>query len=220
MSRATTISRPKRRVMRASRGDAPKPHPGRRMTEEEFVGWVDEFTRAEWVDGEVIIMPPVSEEHSDCNGWLLALMRLYIEDSDNGAVRGPEFFVRLPKQRQRRVPDLLFIRRDRLKILMPNYADGAPDLIVEIVSPESESRDWRDKFLAYQSAGVREYWVLDPMSKHVEAYLLKSRKYAQIEEIDGKIASHVLKGFYLKPEWLWRPKLPKVLDVLRELSIQ
>src|SRR5437868_15499435 len=83
-----------------------KPHPGRRMTEEEFVAWCDEDTKAEWVDGDVIVMAPVSDAHSNLNGWLLALIRLFVENHDLGEVRGSEFQARFGNLRRRRVPDV------------------------------------------------------------------------------------------------------------------
>lgn len=52
---------------------------GRRMTEEEFLAWCDQDTRAEWVDGEVVMMAPVSDPHSDLVGWLGSLLRIFVE---------------------------------------------------------------------------------------------------------------------------------------------
>ena len=196
-----------------------KPHPGRRMTEKEFVEWCTEKTRAEWVDGEVIMMAPVSDAHGGLGSWLNALVRLFIEQRDLGEVRGPESQVRLPSRRARREPDLLFVAKDRLDILRPNHIEGPPDLVVEIVSPESVSRDWREKYLEYEAAGVREYWVIDPMAERVEAYSLGEGGYRRINEADRKISSAALPGFYLRPRWLWQRPLPKVVDALREMGV-
>jgi Uma2 family endonuclease len=148
------------------------PHPDRRMTEEEFVAWCDEDTRAEWVDGEVVLMSPATAERADLNGWLNIVFRLYVEKRDLGVVLGPEFQVRLGPQRRRRVPDLLFVAKGREEIIRPNHVEGAPDVVMEIVSPDSVARDWRVKYLEYEAAGVREYWVLDPGSQQLEASVL------------------------------------------------
>ena len=150
--------------------------------------------------------------------FLITLMRMFVEHHDSGRVLGPEFQVRLGARRRRRVPDVLFVARARLEILRPNHLEGAPDLAMEIVSPDSVARDWREKYLDYQAAGVREYWVIDPLSRNVEAYSLAEGAYRRIEEADGRIASLVLPGFYLKPAWLWQEPLPKVRDVLQELG--
>ncbi|HEY3319773.1 MAG TPA: Uma2 family endonuclease [Planctomycetota bacterium] len=199
------------------------PHPGRRMTEDEFVAWCTGKTKAEWVDGEVIIMAPASGEHVDFAWFLMTIMREYAEEKDLGLVRGTEFFVRLrgvDGKIRRRIPDILFVAKSRLHILRPNHAEGAPDLVVEIVSKESTARDWRDKYLDYQAAGVREYWVVDPLSKKVEAYSLgRDKKYRLIVEQAGIIRSGILAGFFLKPAWLWPGRLPRARQVLRELGV-
>jgi Uma2 family endonuclease len=104
--------------------------------------------------------------------------------------------------------------------LRPHHVEGAPDLIIEIVSPESEARDWREKYLEYQAAGVREYWVIDPMSGYLEAYALRQKRYRLIVEKSGKIHSTVLKGFYIRPAWLFGKKLSKVARALRELRVR
>ena len=196
-----------------------RPVPGLRMTEAEFERWADADVHAEWVDGEVILMPPVNLEQSDLFMWMARLLSEFVEHHDLGKVLGPEFTVRLPRQRRRRVPDLLFLSTSRLNLLRPTYLDGPPDLSIEIVSPDSVVRDWRDKYQEYQAAGVREYWVVDPTSRRAEAYVLEGRKYVLLPEEGGRIASRVLKGFYLKPEWLWKSPLPRVATVLRELGI-
>ena len=200
-------------------GDAP---PARlRMTEEEFVRWCDEDTKAEWVDGEVIVMAPANIEHDDLQWWLRTLLRLYVERKGLGAVMGPEVMVRFAKQRRRRVPDVLFVDTGRRDIIRKNHLEGAPDLIIEIVSPDSESRDWREKYNEYEAVGVREYWVIDPASQHTEVYGLGAdQKYARIEEKEGKIASAVVPGWYLKPEWLFGEKRANVLDALAELGVR
>ena len=188
------------------------------MTEEEFVAWCDEDVKAEWVDGEVIVMSPASLGHVDLVDFLITLMRMFAEHHDSGRVLGPEFQVRLGARRRRRVPDVLFVARPHLANLRTNHLEGAPDLAIEIVSPDSVARDWREKYLDYQAAGVREYWVIDPLSRNVEAYTLTEDAYRRIEEADGRIASLVLPGFFLRPAWLWQEPLPRVRDVLQELG--
>ena len=115
----------------------------------------------------------------------------------------------------------MFVDKSRVHLITTNHLEGAPDLIMEIVSPDSESRDWREKYLEYEAAGVREYWVVDPMSQHVEAYALSGDgKYAQIMEQDERIASSVVAGWYLRPKWLFGEKRANVLDALGELGVR
>jgi Uma2 family endonuclease len=154
-------------------------------------------------------MAPANLEHVDLNGWLLTLLRLFVEQRDAGAVLGPELLVRLTASR--RVPDLFFLKKENLHRLRPTCLDGAPDLAVELISPDSAARDWREKYLEYESIGVGEYWVIDPLGDDRRFHLNPAK--------DDKIASGVLPGFYLRPSWLWQKPLPRVAGVLREMGV-
>jgi Uma2 family endonuclease len=189
------------------------------MTEQQFVDWCTSDTWAEWVDGEVIVMSPVNTLHARLLSFLIELFRAFAVEHDLGEVFNEPYQVRFAKRRRRRSPDILFVSSSRLNIITDQHVEGAPDLTVEIVSPQSQSRDRRDKYNDYEAAGVREYWIIDPLCQSVEAYALsKNKKYAVIHDENGAIPSTVLPGFYLKPAWLWRAKPPKVSDLLKEMS--
>jgi Uma2 family endonuclease len=200
----------------------------RRMTEEEFVAWCDEDTRAEWVDGEVIMMSPMNAPHSDTVNWLGSVLRVFVEEHDLGVIHS-EVQTRFARLRRRRAPDIWFVTKDRVGLIHRNHLEGPPDLAVEIVSPDSEARDWREKYIEYEAVGVREYWVIDPSSEHMEAYSLTAvesqpgepaaTRYRRLPEDDGVIASVVLPGFRLRVEWLWPQTRVKVLEALAQLGV-
>lgn len=193
------------------------PVPGFRLDEADFIDWCDSDVKAEWVDGEVILMSPEGWENVNFITWLSSLMRVYVEDNELGVVMGQEMLVRLPNQRRIRSPDMQFISNARTSIIRPTFVDGAPDLIIESVSPSSTARDWRTKHAEYEKAGISEYWVFDPIARHAEAYALqKNKRYQAIKELDGKISSAVLPGFYFRPKWFAAAKLPAVSVVLKE----
>jgi Uma2 family endonuclease len=201
------------------------PVPCLRMSEREFHAWDTNGVRAEWVDGEVTIIPPASIRHVDLNGWLWGIVLQFVEARDWGRVFGLQAQVRLEVIPSRRLPDVLFVARSRSSIIKTTYIDGPPDLAMEIVAPDSESRDWRQKFLEYERAGIREYWIFDLESKQMEAYSLPARgrgpkKYRRLKEIDGRIDSKVLRGFYLRSSWVFRSPLPKVAPILKELGVR
>lgn len=191
------------------------PHPGRRMTEEEFVEWCGDFW-AEWVDGEVIMMMAVNRDHAFLQDFLSRLIGMFVEERGLGRTLSEPYQIRLGPQRRRRAPDIMFVSKDRSDIIKKHNIEGGPDLIVEIVSPESEARDWREKYFEYESAGVREYWVINPSSGKTAAYALFEGQYAEISLKEGKISSSVLPGFYIKPAWVLTVPLPRVGDILRE----
>ncbi|HET6881408.1 MAG TPA: Uma2 family endonuclease [Pirellulales bacterium] len=194
-----------------------KPHPGRLLSEDEFLAWCDEDVRAEWVDGEVIVMSPASWVHAKLSRLLIGLLGNFVETKKLGEVVGTEFTVRLNSNR-RRIPDVLFIANDRLPNLQPKHLEGAPNLIIEVVSDDSVDRDWRTKYQEYEASGVDEYWIVDPLDQRLEAYAAGDDKtYQRIVPHAGKVASGVVPGFYLRPEWLWQQPLPTVQELLCEL---
>jgi Uma2 family endonuclease len=191
-----------------------------RMTEAEYDQWHDEELRGEWVDGEVELKSPASNDHVQLQMLLSNVLHILCSERQLGQVLGPEFAVRLAQQHRRRTPDLLFVRADRCGLIRATHLDGAPDAAFEIVSSDSVRRDWRDKYHEYEAAGVGEYWIIDPLSEVVEAYgRPDGGPFVQIAPDGERIASQVIPGFFLKPAWLWQRPLPSPLALLRELGI-
>src|SRR5205823_5930416 len=131
----------------------------RRMTEQEFVDWCDAETWAEWVNGRVLFMSPVSFEHARIAEFLRRLVGDFVDDHDVGIVVSEPFQIRFADLRRRRSPDIIFISKNRIPEPHETHFEGAPDLIIEVVSWDSQNRDRREKFIEYESAGVREYWI-------------------------------------------------------------
>jgi Uma2 family endonuclease len=196
-----------------------QPPPMRRMSERQFDEWIEEKTRAEWVDGEVVMMAPATVDHDDVVGWLITVVGIYAEARQLGTVHGPEVLVRLPKVRRKRLPDVIFVASDRHDLVEEKEIGGPPDLVIEVVSHDSIERDWFEKYADYERASVREYWVIDRLSDRVECYKLTSDGiYRATKPRGGRIVSSALRGFYLRPEWLLESELPEKLPVLRELG--
>jgi Uma2 family endonuclease len=193
-----------------------------RMTEEEFVEWYDRGDiKAEWVDGEVIVMAPISDVHDQLQWWLRNLLQFYVDRKKLGRVFGPQYVMRLAKERSRREPDIFFVVAERARLITRNHMEGPVDLAVEVVSPESRKRDRQQKYKEYQAAGVREYWIVDPLSKSVDVFALNSAgKYEAIAVVDAKIESKVVAGWFVRPAWLWTDPLIDVHEALNELGIR
>ena len=194
-------------------------HPGRRLSEREFDAWVGEQTRAEWVNGDVVMMAPANLDHDDVVWWVRSLITLFALRRGAGSVHGPEVLVRLKRVRRKRLPDVAFVAAARSLLLKENEIDGAPDLIVEVVSADSIERDWFEKFDDYERAGVREYWIVDRLADRVECFkLTPGGTYRATRPRDGRLASSVLRGFYVRREWLLESKLPDLLAAVSELT--
>lgn len=182
-----------------------RPLPPGKMTFEQFLAWADEDTLAEWVEGEVVLMTPASLNHQRLAGFLYMLIREFVIQHDLGEVLFAPFLVRLPDPlKSAREPDLIFVARERLHLLKPAYLDGAPDLIIEITSPESLERDRNIKFKEYEQAGVKESWLIHPDIRQAEFFQLQDGRYQQIwPDEDGIYTSRVLPGLRLNLNKLW-----------------
>ncbi len=195
--------------------------PQEKVSFEEFIEWCDEDTWAEWVDGEIVLMPSPNIDHQDCGSLLETVMRIYVEQNNLGKIVRAPFAMKMAAISRGREPDLLFVQRDRTHLITRNYLDGPADLAVEIVSPESTKRDREEKFAEYEAAGVREYWMFDPDHRKAEFYQLgEDGRYHRVEiGADGIYRSKVVAGFWLRVDWLWQTPLPATLNVLRELKV-
>jgi len=187
-----------------------------KMTYEEFLAWADEDTLAEWVDGDVIMYSPASRKHQDLEQFLAQVVGLYVAERDLGQVMLPPFQMKLKHGRE---PDLLVLAREHLDRLQETYLDGPADLVVEIVSRQSATRDRGDKFYEYEAGGVPEYWLIDPDRQWAEFYRLEGQLYRTAFSGDqGLYRSSVLPDFWLRVEWLWQVPLPPAEDVLLEIG--
>ena len=195
--------------------------PARGMSYAEFLDWCDEDTRAEWVDGEVIIVPPASLAHQTLVGFLLKVLGTYVEQRELGQVIAAPFQMKTGPELPGREPDLLFIARENLGRLEGVYLDGPADLAIEVVARGSRLRDRGEKLAEYEMGGVREYWVIDPEERRADFHVLAAdgRYERRRTDEDGVYPSEVIAGFRLREAWLWRKPLPKALSVLKELGV-
>lgn len=194
--------------------------PPAKMSYEEFLELYAGVS-AEWVDGEVVLMSPASTRHQLLVRFLLMILQSFAERHQIGEVICAPLQMKLELRRSGREPDILFIAQEHLDRLKETYLDGAADMVVEIVSPESAGRDRGDKFYEYEQAGVREYWLIDPVQKQAEFYQLEDDGLYRPAMIgaDGLFRSRVLSGLELKVDWLWQEPLPLLMTVLKEWGL-
>jgi Uma2 family endonuclease len=189
------------------------------MTEEAFEAWCDEDVKAEYVDGEVVVTSPAQPRHELVFGFLFEVLGLYVEARDLGLVLGAQAMIRL-RPGLRRVPDLVFFTKERGHLVTPERIVGIPDLVVEIVSPDSVERDYEEKVEEYAEAGIREYWRVDPEARVATFYQLQAEGYVEvIPDAEGVYRSGVVSGFWVRVAWFWQEPLPKVLGILRALGV-
>jgi Uma2 family endonuclease len=184
------------------------------ITYEEFLDWADDKTFAEWVDGEVEIMSPVSDAHQEICSFLVGALRWHCAATKAGRAFAAPFQMRLQGVRSGREPDVMFVAVDHLDRVTPTYLNGPCDLAVEVVSPESVVRDRGRKYAEYELMGIPEYWIIDPTAKRTDFFTLIDGRYERLP-LAGKtiFRSAILPGFWIDIDWLWQWPLPSQQEV-------
>ena len=136
----------------------------------------EDSNRYEVIDGDLYVTPAPAWRHQRCLGRLYIIVgsAVYREGlgeivpAPTGVVLDPDDGVQ---------PDLLFIKRERLGIISARGVEGAPDLVVEVLSPSTEDRDRGIKMRRYGRAGVPHYWLMDTAAPAIETYRLGEQGY-------------------------------------------
>ncbi len=140
------------------------PAPPVKLTYDDFLLFPDDGQRHELIDGEHYVTPSPILWHQELSLRLTLALSRYREAHPGGRL----FYAPLDcifTQFDVVEPDLLFITDDQLHILGDKYVHGAPSLVVEILSPGTKRVDERIKRDLYDRVGVREYWIVDPLSR-------------------------------------------------------
>jgi Uma2 family endonuclease len=186
------------------------------VTEEMFDELVDEDTKAELIDGVMIVHSPASIEHDDSSGFLRGLMSFFAEARRLGKVLGPDSLIHLAPGRKC-APDVFFIRQERVPMPLPKEFEGVPELVVEVLSPSNRRYDLRDKRLIYREAGVGEVWFIDSALRQIILDRRQAGSYTEDIVTAGRVSSAVLPGFWLNASWLWATPLPNRFTCLEEI---
>lgn len=194
------------------------------MTYHEYIAWCEsaEGNRGEWVDGEVIVFMTTSDRHQRMTTFLIQLLGNYLSLRRMGRLFSQTFELR-GREGAAREPDIVVLLNEHLDRLEHVRLRGAADLVVEIVSPDSVTRDRKVKRAEYASVGVPEYWVVDPRERHetLEVFsLAPDGTYVPVAPTDGgRLPSSVLPGVWADPAWLtYADELPEVVGLSMEMA--
>jgi Uma2 family endonuclease len=146
-----------------------------RLTYDDLVAMPDDGLRHEIIDGVLYVTPSPNLRHQELLGRLHFAIGLWLrEHPDAGRV----FFAPLDVLFSRYdvvEPDLLFVTADRREVLTPANVQGAPSLVVEVLSPGTRKRDAGIKRDLFERGGVREYWLVDPDAQSITVYRTSKR---------------------------------------------
>jgi Uma2 family endonuclease len=189
----------------------PPATPSVKFTYDDFLHFPDDGKRHEIIDGEHHVTPSPNTKHQVIVGNLYLLLATYLKAHAIGAVFLAPFDV-LFSDRDIVEPDLLYISRERSSVITDQHVRGAPDLIVEILSPGTRRIDEIEKRSLYETFGVNEYWVVDPeletirIDRRVEGAFVFSG-----ELIAGKgdeLTTPLLPGFSVKLVEVFKAPFP------------
>jgi len=153
------------------------------------------------IGGELIMTPAPTPYHQRISRKIEFLLIEYVEKNELGEVFDAPIDVYF-EETETYQPDIIFISKERLNIIGETKIKGAPDLIIEILSPSTAYYDLKKKFKIYEKHGVKEYWIVDPEEKSIEIYQNEGGQFRliQTEKETGTINSLFLKGFELNLE--------------------
>ncbi len=173
--------------------------------------------RVEYEDGRVIELSPATGRHNEIVGFLYILLTDYLEATKEGKLRRENITMRLQVEGGIKAPepDLFVVTTPNLAKLTETYLDGAADLVIEVISEESDNRDRVKKFAYYETAGVREYWMIDPLYQEALFYVLgEHKKFLRFPtNTQGIYQSRVLPRLKLEVAVLFKDTLPTVREI-------
>jgi len=157
-----------------------------------------ETRRYELLGGELVMVPSPTEYHQRISGNLEFILRQFVRGRDFGHVYDAPLDVVLGEGKEREVvqPDILYISRERSRIITEEEIRGAPDLVIEILSPATAERDRTYKKTLYARHGVKEYWIVDPGARSVEVFSLGEKGFELVKAYgaDEVLTSPLLPG--------------------------
>ena len=175
----------------------------KRYTYDDYLTWLDD-KRRELINGFIHLMSAPNEIHARIVHLASWIMESFVQKRKGKCrIYHAPFDVRLPKNNETDddkiynvvQPDICVVC-DLSKIDVRGCV-GAPDLIVEVLSPSTLKYDWNYKFNLYESSGVKEYWIVDPKSKSVNVFLMQpDGKYdlGTVYECNQKAPVHIFEG--------------------------
>lgn len=153
------------------------------------------------IGGRLILTPSPTTYHQMISARLEFALMDFVKEHTLGIVLHAPIDVYF-NQTETYQPDIIFISQDRMNIIEPKRINGAPDLVVEILSPATAYYDLRHKFRVYERYGVKEYWIVDPEESSIEVFIREGEKLSLSQRLEerGQVTSSLLQGLTVSLE--------------------
>ncbi len=168
-------------------------HPPRTLL--EVFKMLPEGTCAELIDNTLYMSPAPTLDHQEITISLGSQLFSFIKRKKLGKIYlGPvDVYLNTKNAFQ---PDIVFVSVRNKSILKTDGIYGTPDLVIEVLSPGTKNIDLTKKKNAYEQAGVKEYWVIDPTTKISTGFQLVSQAFLEFKKEKGKLSSVLLKNTF------------------------
>jgi Uma2 family endonuclease len=169
-----------------------------RLNYEDFCLLPNDGKRYEIIDGELFATPSPRTLHQKVVTRLTHYLSAFLEENDLGEVYVSPLDV-VFSDYDIVEPDVLYVSRERASVLTEKNIQGAPDLVVEVLSETTEKTDRTFKLRLYARFGVQEYWIIDPVARTVQVYRRQEQglELAATLEAGDSLASPLLPEFAL-----------------------
>ncbi len=137
------------------------------------------------IQGELVMSPAPAPEHQEISGNLYDILRNTVKKSKKGKVFYAPIDVYLDQENAYQ-PDIVVVLEGSQAKITQKGIEGAPDLVVEILSPSTAYYDLTEKKEVYERSGVKEYWIVDPKRKTFEVYANTQEGFKLISNAKGK----------------------------------
>jgi len=166
-----------------------------RIERARFYDEIDAGTKAEFINGEVVVHSPDRAEHIIVRKRLEKLLDTFVERHNLGLVLSEKALCVFPRNDY--MPDVCFWKPEKAALIEANTRKfPAPDFVVEILSDSTESRDRGVKFEDFERHGVEEYWIVDADAKSVEQYVRNGDRLERVDEAgSGRLICRAVGGF-------------------------
>ncbi|MBW3631866.1 MAG: Uma2 family endonuclease [Chloroflexi bacterium] len=176
----------------------------RPLTYDDLLDMPDDGQRYEIIGGEMIVTPSPTANHQRVLFQLIRLLDAFVLEHGGGELFIAPFDVQLGYH-DIVEPDLLFIASDQGRIPGEQHKfEGAPNLVVEVISPSSRQTDRVKKMALYARSGVHEYWIVDPEQRVLVVNVLEGQTYVPVAPHgDGWLTSRALPGLRVDPSTIF-----------------
>lgn len=153
------------------------------------------------IGGELVMVPAPTPYHQYVSGNIYSALKEFVEKNSLGQVYYSPIDVYFGEAETYQ-PDIVFVLKEKLSIVGETKIEGAPDLIIEILSPSTAYYDLGRKYEIYEKSGVKEYWVVHPERKSIEIYQNEGNQFKLVQSVKemGIINSPLLRNFKLNLE--------------------